>query len=237
MRAADSLSRNGAAQAWQLLGSASPFATLATITPLALVPGLNASIFLSILASQNKDAIALTFDDKKNLALLRAARRARGWPVGRLCSVLGQNLRATSRCGERCVENRNRLDSRHPSHGCARRSTHVEQVYRKIPAASRRAHARRFEQVPHPGTNSESPKRPLDTPRTHFFISHASQLAKTINQSQSKSPNNRYRALASAPSRRTRRARFDSSRRSYRYSPKPPRRTPRAALSRSSTHR
>ena len=82
VRAADSLSRNGAAQAWQLLGSASPFATLATITPLALVPGLNASIFLSILASQNKDAIALTFDDKKNLALLRALVELAAGPSG-----------------------------------------------------------------------------------------------------------------------------------------------------------
>jgi predicted unusual protein kinase regulating ubiquinone biosynthesis (AarF/ABC1/UbiB family) len=82
VRAADSLSRNGATQAWQLLGSASPFATLATITPLALVPGLNASIFLSILASQNKDAIALTFDDKKNLALLRALVELAAGPSG-----------------------------------------------------------------------------------------------------------------------------------------------------------
>jgi hypothetical protein len=88
VRAADSLSRNGATQAWQLLGSASPFATIASLTPLALIPGLNASILMSIVASQNKDAITLTFDDKKNLALLRAlVELAAGPSVGPLQSL------------------------------------------------------------------------------------------------------------------------------------------------------
>ena len=73
VRAADAVSRNGAATAWQLLGRAWPLAAVASVTtPLALVPGLNGAIVLSALASQNKDAIALTYDDKKNLALLRS---------------------------------------------------------------------------------------------------------------------------------------------------------------------
>jgi hypothetical protein len=72
VRAADALTRNSAAQAWQLLGRASPFAALAGLTPLALLPGINAPIILSLLASQNKNAISLTFEDKKNLAVLRS---------------------------------------------------------------------------------------------------------------------------------------------------------------------
>jgi hypothetical protein len=80
VRAADALSRNSAAQAWRVLGQASPFAALASVTPLALVPGLNIPIFASLIASQNKDAITLTFDDKKNLALLRALLELVGLP-------------------------------------------------------------------------------------------------------------------------------------------------------------
>jgi len=80
VRAADALSRNTAAQAWRLLGQASPFAALASITPLALVPGLNVPIFASLVASQNKDVVTLTFDDKKNLALLRSILELVGLP-------------------------------------------------------------------------------------------------------------------------------------------------------------
>ena len=80
VRAADALSRNTAAQAWRFLGQASPFAALASVTPLALIPGLNIPIFASLIASQNKDAITLTFDDKKNLALLRALLELVGLP-------------------------------------------------------------------------------------------------------------------------------------------------------------
>ena len=72
VRAADSLSRNGTVSVWQALRRASPFASLASLTPLALIPGLNAPILLSLLASQNESAISLTFEDKKNLALLRS---------------------------------------------------------------------------------------------------------------------------------------------------------------------
>lgn len=72
VRAADSLSRNGTVSMWQALGRASPFASLASLTPVALIPGLNAPILLSLLASQNESVISLTFEDKKNLALLRS---------------------------------------------------------------------------------------------------------------------------------------------------------------------
>ena len=40
--------------------------------PLALIPGLNIPILLSLVASQNNGAIKLTRDDKRNLALLRS---------------------------------------------------------------------------------------------------------------------------------------------------------------------
>ncbi|CEF98426.1 Importin-beta, N-terminal domain [Ostreococcus tauri] len=72
VRAADAVSRSGAATAWQVLGQAWPLAAAASVTPLALIPGLNGAIVLSALASQNKQAISLTFEDKKNLALLRS---------------------------------------------------------------------------------------------------------------------------------------------------------------------
>lgn len=98
VRAADALSRNGAAQTWQLLGRASPFAALAGVTPLMLLPGINASIVLSLLASQNKDAITLTFDDKKNLALLRSIIELVGPPgmsesFEKAISEVGRNAR------------------------------------------------------------------------------------------------------------------------------------------------
>ena len=40
--------------------------------PLALTPGVNLPIVLSLLAGSNGGAIALTLDDKRNLALLRS---------------------------------------------------------------------------------------------------------------------------------------------------------------------
>ena len=63
-----------------------------------LLPGINASIVLSLLASQNKDAITLTFDDKKNLALLRSIIELVGPPgmsesFEKAISEVGRNAR------------------------------------------------------------------------------------------------------------------------------------------------
>ena len=80
VRAADALTRSAASGAWGLLGAGAPAAaTLGLLVrpgpfapPLALIPGLNAPILLSLVASQNDGAIKLTLDDKRNLALLRS---------------------------------------------------------------------------------------------------------------------------------------------------------------------
>jgi predicted unusual protein kinase regulating ubiquinone biosynthesis (AarF/ABC1/UbiB family) len=74
VRAADSLSRNAASGAWRVLGNSAPLALgLGLLAPpLALAPGVNLPIVLSLLASRNKGTIVLTLDDKRNLALLRS---------------------------------------------------------------------------------------------------------------------------------------------------------------------
>ena len=40
--------------------------------PLALTPGVNIPILLSLVAGRNRDGVRLTLDDKRNLALLRS---------------------------------------------------------------------------------------------------------------------------------------------------------------------
>ena len=74
VRAADALARNAAASAWRALSAASPAAAALGVLapPLALTPGVNLPIVLSLLAGSNGGAIALTLDDKRNLALLRS---------------------------------------------------------------------------------------------------------------------------------------------------------------------
>ena len=87
VRAADALTRNAASGAWRALGAGAPAALALGVLapPVALVPGVNLPILLSLLASLDDGAVALTLDDKRNLALLRsvaelvapdAARRA-----------------------------------------------------------------------------------------------------------------------------------------------------------------
>ena len=74
VRAADSLARNAAAQGWRALGAGAPLAAgLGLVAPpLALIPGVNIPILLSLVAGQNRDGVRLTLDDKRNLALLRS---------------------------------------------------------------------------------------------------------------------------------------------------------------------
>ena len=74
VRAADAVTRNAATTAWSGLASSAPaFAALGLLAPpLALTPGVNLPIVLSLIARSNDDAIKLTRDDKANLALLRS---------------------------------------------------------------------------------------------------------------------------------------------------------------------
>ena len=74
VRAADALSRNAASGAWRALGAGAPAALALGFLapPVALVPGVNLPILLSLLASLDGGAVALTLDDKRNLALLRS---------------------------------------------------------------------------------------------------------------------------------------------------------------------
>ena len=74
VRAADSLARNAASQGWRALGAGAPIAAgLGLIAPpLALIPGVNIPILLSLVAGSNRDGVKLTLDDKRNLALLRS---------------------------------------------------------------------------------------------------------------------------------------------------------------------
>jgi len=80
VRAADALARGAASGAWRALGAGAPAAAALGLlvrpgpfgVPLALIPGLNIPILLSLVASQNGGAITLTLDDKRNLALLRS---------------------------------------------------------------------------------------------------------------------------------------------------------------------
>ena len=74
VRAADSLARNAAAQGWRALGAGAPLAAgLGLVAPpLALTPGVNIPILLSLVAGRNRDGVRLTLDDKRNLALLRS---------------------------------------------------------------------------------------------------------------------------------------------------------------------
>ena len=80
VRAADALARGAASGAWRALGAGAPAAAALGLLvrpgpfapPLALIPGLNIPILLSLVASQNNGAIKLTLDDKRNLALLRS---------------------------------------------------------------------------------------------------------------------------------------------------------------------
>ena len=74
VRAADALSRNAASGAWRALGAGAPAALAlgGRAPPVALVPGVNLPILLSLLASRNGGAVSLTLEDKKNLALLRS---------------------------------------------------------------------------------------------------------------------------------------------------------------------
>jgi aarF domain-containing kinase len=74
VRAADALSRNAASGAWRALGAGAPAALALGVLapPVALVPGVNLPFLLSLLASRNGSAVALTLEDKKNLALLRS---------------------------------------------------------------------------------------------------------------------------------------------------------------------
>ena len=74
VRAADSLARNAAAQGWRALGAGAPLAAFTGLVapPLALIPGVNIPILLSLVAGQNRDGVRLTLDDKRNLALLRS---------------------------------------------------------------------------------------------------------------------------------------------------------------------
>ena len=73
VRAADALSRNAMTQAWRVLGANAPVALALGVLapPVALVPGLNLPILLSLIAAQNNGVVTLTLDDKRNLALLR----------------------------------------------------------------------------------------------------------------------------------------------------------------------
>ena len=74
VRAADALSRGAASGAWRALGAGAPAALALGFLapPVALVPGVNLPLVLSLLASRNGGAVALTRDDKRNLALLRS---------------------------------------------------------------------------------------------------------------------------------------------------------------------
>lgn len=80
VRAADALTRGVASGTWRALGAGAPAAAALGLLvrpgpfapPLALIPGLNLPILLSLVASQNDGAIKLTMDDKRNLALLRS---------------------------------------------------------------------------------------------------------------------------------------------------------------------
>jgi|TARA_B110000503_G_scaffold103120_1_gene153986 hypothetical protein len=74
VRAADALSRNAMTQAWRVLGANAPVALALGVLapPVALVPGLNLPILLSLIAAQNNGVVTLTLDDKRNLALLRS---------------------------------------------------------------------------------------------------------------------------------------------------------------------
>ena len=78
VRAADALTRGAASASWRALGAGAPAAlALGLIAPpLALVPGLNLPLALSLLAAQNGGAVSLTLEDKKNLALLRSVAEA-----------------------------------------------------------------------------------------------------------------------------------------------------------------
>jgi len=74
VRAADSLARNAAAQGWRALGAGAPLAAFTGLVapPLALIPGVNIPILLSLVAGRNREGVRLTLDDKRNLALLRS---------------------------------------------------------------------------------------------------------------------------------------------------------------------
>ena len=70
VRAADSLARNAAAQGWRALGAGAPLAAgLGLVAPpLALTPGVNIPILLSLVAGRNRDGVRRTLDDKRNRA-------------------------------------------------------------------------------------------------------------------------------------------------------------------------
>lgn len=78
VRAVDSLSRDALIQMWRSLASAAPFAAAVSFapvgpfgSPLGLVPGLNTFPLLSLIAAQNASAINLSYEDKRNLAIIR----------------------------------------------------------------------------------------------------------------------------------------------------------------------
>ncbi|KAK3244685.1 hypothetical protein CYMTET_45713 [Cymbomonas tetramitiformis] len=78
VRAVDSLSRDALIQMWRSLASAAPFAAAVSFapvgpfgSPLGLVPGLNTFPLLSLIAAQNASAIDLSYEDKRNLAIIR----------------------------------------------------------------------------------------------------------------------------------------------------------------------
>jgi len=73
VRAVDSLSRDATVQVWQRLAQSAPAAVAASLLPFSplSIPGVSVIPALSIFASARYDSIKLSYDDKKNLAVLR----------------------------------------------------------------------------------------------------------------------------------------------------------------------